>query len=292
MASNDQNQNTEIGAPLDFGPLDRLLGTWQGDRGANLIAVPNPNDAKSFSLEVQPYSETLTFTAVSNVVEIFAQNKAFPLSQNLAALKYEQVISSLDGDQNILHVETGMWLFFDLDPNFNIARQAVIPHGNALLAVGKYAEANNPPTIEDISAFPDLGSKYIAGYTDVYDRTNLVFPADQTMYSTANLSQILRDDLNKVSDQIAKTITLSVSTSQAGGVLDIPFLTENNPTVQNRANATAFNCDYWLEVMNSGAPQLQYLQQSNLEFLERPDGKGLIMWPHINLNTLQKVAPS
>jgi hypothetical protein len=91
--------------------------------------------------------------------------------------------------------------------------------------------------------------------------------------------------------KVVKTTTLSVSTDNGGGILNIPFVDAN-------ANATRFACDYWIETIESTPPgggspervqQLQYSQQTNIEFLPQfgnPDQ--LIMWPHVNVNTLRK----
>jgi hypothetical protein len=87
---------------------------------------------------------------------------------------------------------------------------------------------------------------------------------------------------------IVQTITLSVSTQDGGGIVNIPFVDKN-------ANATQFTCQYWIETVKDPSTgedvqQLQYSQQTNIEFLPAFGGSPgqLIMWPHVNVNTLRK----
>ncbi len=85
---------------------------------------------------------------------------------------------------------------------------------------------------------------------------------------------------------ILQTVTLDVSTANDGGIVNIPFVVKH-------ANATAFQGTFWIEKVQSSAgnvfEQLQYVQQTNIEFLPRfDDPNKLIMWPHININTLVK----
>ncbi|MFT3776168.1 MAG: hypothetical protein QM820_63300 [Minicystis sp.] len=85
---------------------------------------------------------------------------------------------------------------------------------------------------------------------------------------------------------IVKTVTLDVSTTNSGGILNIPFVTKN-------ADTTAFRSTFWIETVRDASgqefQQLQYSQVSDLEFLPRfDDPSKLIIWPHVNINTLLK----
>jgi hypothetical protein len=174
-----------------------------------------------------------------------------------------------------LHLETGMWLL--LDDQGTVARQASIPHGDVVLAIGTATTESGAPSIPALSTLPDAGPKTPLGYTDVYLR-----PVDG--FSPGDANEVLRVAL--VDQKIVKTTTLPVSTD-GGGIANIPFVTAN-------ANATAFRCAYWIEtvedpITRTQFSQLQYSQQTNLEFLPQFGNPGeLIMWPHVNVNTLLK----
>jgi hypothetical protein len=86
---------------------------------------------------------------------------------------------------------------------------------------------------------------------------------------------------------IIQTAELNVdTTAPGGGILNIPFVDAN-------ARATDFSCTYWIETIqppdgSDPVQQLQYMQQTNIEFIEDPKSKSLIVWPHVNVNTLRK----
>jgi hypothetical protein len=175
-------------------------------------------------------------------------------------------------------------------PDRPIARSATIPHGDSVLALGTSSETAGPPDIPLTSGVPDAGPKTQAGYTDAWLRA-IPSPCDANVkFNPAQPNQVLRDAITGLN--VVRTTTLSVSTDDGGGILNIPFVDAN-------ANATRFACDYWVETIEAtrandgGSPdqvqQLQYSQQTNIEFLPQfgnPDH--LIMWPHVNVNTLRK----
>ena len=47
---------------IDYGALTGLIGTWSGNQGYNMVALPNQQGG--FGLLVAPYTETLTITAI------------------------------------------------------------------------------------------------------------------------------------------------------------------------------------------------------------------------------------
>ncbi|MGH2720987.1 MAG: heme-binding protein, partial [Actinomycetota bacterium] len=175
-----------------------------------------------------------------------------------------------------LHLENGMWLL--LDDQGGAARQASIPHGDVLLALGKGTTATGAPQIPVLSTLPDAGPTPPLGYTDPYLR-----PFDG--FNPGDANKVLREVLD--GQDVVTTTTLSVSTQGGGGIVNIPFVTTN-------ANAAAFACTYWIETVRDPATgtafaQLQYSQQTNIEFLPQFGNPGaLIMWPHVNVNTLLK----
>ena len=260
------------GTAAELGPLADLIGTWIGTHGWELIAVPQD---ESFHLIVRPYVEVVTFEAIGAPVP----NRGGPVPDLfIAGLLYQMRITDIETNEP-LHLENGMWLNLGESQEQPIVRQASIPHGDVFLALGTSSTTSGPPDIPSTSAVPDAGPEMPLGYTDVYLR-----PIDGFHPGTPNM--VLQEAI--AGQDIVQTITLSVSTAGAGGIVNIPFVDRN-------ANASQFTCDYWIETVkdaNTGdeVQQLQYSQQTNIEFLQSFGGQPgqLIMWPHVNVNTLRK----
>jgi hypothetical protein len=258
----------------ELGPLADLLGTWFGTRGWELIAVPD--GSKTFRLIVRPYVEILTFEALGAPVP----NRGGPAPDLfIAGLIYQTRIADLETGEP-LHVENGMWLNLGKSQEQPIVRQASIPHGDVFLALGKASTAAGPPQIPSPSGLPNGEPPGIVGYDESYDGTT---PGG---FQPRNPNKVLQTTLAK--HEVVRTVTLTVCTQQGGGIVNIPF-------VERQANATAFACTYWIETIKDPTTgeevqQLQYSQQTNIEFLKARPGSPtpLIMWPHVNVNTLRK----
>jgi len=256
----------------ELGPLANLMGTWIGSHGWELIAVPADPE---FRLIVRPYVEVISFSEIGAPVP----DRGGPAGDLfLTGLLYETRISDLETNEP-LHLENGMWLYLGDTQEQSIARTASIPHGDAFMALGGATTFAGAPVIPTISGLPpDTGPDTLPGYTDPWDA-----PVDGFHPATPNL--VLQEAV--AGQTIVETIELSVSTEDGGGIVNIPFVSSN-------ANATAFACTYWIETVEDPATgdqiqQLQYSQQTNIEFLPQfgnPDQ--LIMWPHVNVNTLLK----
>jgi hypothetical protein len=276
----------------ELGPLADLVGVWIGTQGWELIAVPQgpPGGRESFTFIARPYAEIVTFTPIGAPVP----NRGGPAGEMfITGLMYDMRIADLVTNEP-LHLETGMWLNLSgvqggTLPDQPIVRSASIPHGDSVLAIGTSSETAGPPDIPLPSAIPDPGPKPEPGYTEAW-LSQIPSPCDANVkFNPAIPNQVLVDALAGL--KVVETTTLSVSTDNGGGVLNIPFVDAN-------ANTTRFACDYWIETIEatppSGGPpervqQLQYSQQTNIEFLPQfgnPDQ--LIMWPHVNVNTLRK----
>jgi hypothetical protein len=103
---------------LNYGPLQELIGCWQGDKGMDV--APEPDGA-----EENPYFETITFTAVGEVTNAE--------SQRLAAVHYTQVVQRKSSGE-VFHHETGYWLWDAA--NNTVMQSFTIPRGLAVLAGG------------------------------------------------------------------------------------------------------------------------------------------------------------
>lgn len=275
-------------AGSDLGPLERLAGTWTGTRGWNLIAVPDPSGEHPFTLLVRPYYETITFTPLGTLVPDRGASEIL----NIFGLEYSLRVADLLTHEP-LHLENGMWLYTN-DPDAphspTIVRQAIIPHGNSVLALGSSHQANGPPKIPVLNTLPvGTPDPPQLGYTDPYLTPPPPKVPGQPPFNTHDANEVLR---KAIKDQkILNTLTLSVSTQPpgGGGIVNIPFIQQN-------ANATNFSATFWIETVVDEAAgvrfdQLQYSQQTNLAFIKcgsecSDEGNGLIVWPHVNVNTL------
>jgi hypothetical protein len=270
-----------------LGPLAGLEGTWHGTDGWNMIAVPSKNHTRStYTLLVQNYSETITFKAIGAPVP----NRGGEEEQFITGLTYELMVTD-NTTQGVLHIENGMWLNMadvQAQPDgpvkalapmpFTIARTASIPHGDIVMALGNATTSNGDFSIPSINALPvDMG-KTDLGYLDPYKIIKL-FP----QFSARNPNLMLQ---KAIEDQtIGNVTTIHVDTHNTGGhISNIPFIHEH-------VNASRFFSTFWIQdviVNGLNFKQLQYSQQADLDFLPKVGLPGLIMWPHVNVNTLRK----
>lgn len=276
-----------------LGPLADLVGTWVGN-GVNMVAVPAimPDDKLLFKLLLRPYAEILTFTPVGAPVP----NRGGAVEQFVGALMYELRIWDLETNVP-LHAENGMWLNLqnilpaDTEPvpKYPIVRQASIPHGDVIMAPGTFrVQESGQPTIPKVSGNPCplSGPDESMGYDDIYSRPS-DFPIVGEV-SAGNPGVILQRRLSDEGQRIDGFTELNVSTGNGGGIFNVPF-------VQRHAAASSFEAWFWIEKATASSKQpflqLQYLQRTNLEFLKIIKGKRrgkLVVWPHINANTLLK----
>ena len=90
---------------------------------------------------------------------------------------------------------------------------------------------------------------------------------------------------------VTRTTELKLDTTLAtGGIKNIPFIVK-------QANAVSMKSTFWIQELEetdeNGLPKLrlQYLQIVILDFFPRRDGlPGVISWPHVSINTLEKVS--
>jgi hypothetical protein len=261
-----------------LGPLADLIGTWVGNFGWNVIAVPHVADGRlGFLLLVRPYYETITFEPIGAPVP----DRGGAKTLFLTGLHYDLRVTDSQTNQP-LHIENGMWLYLnqvDIPGGPSIVRQSTIPHGDSLLALGRSWVTTGPPEIPDINALPFPVTGAPDGYIEPYRVT-----AMGSAWQAENPNLTLRQAIKK--QKIVQTVNIGVATQPGGGIINIPF-------IKKHANASAFNGTFWIETVvnkdGSTFEQLQYSQQTNIEFLPQFDNpKKLITWPHVNVNTLVK----
>ncbi len=261
----------------ELGVLAGLRGSWNG-KGFNLIARPDKQDHKTFSLELNATKETLEFTPISGPIPNRGsqQDDIFFLG-----LTYLQRVSEAN-ESGGLHIEPGIWINVPETEApkapASIVRLATIPHGNSLLAQGRGFEVQGGPTISPASTAPidaQTGKPVKGlGYLDPYLTAQP--PAGIPLGAIANPNLVLSEAIKGQS--IVKTAVLLVASEPDGGIENIPFLTSN-------ANVVKMSAIFWIETiqLEGGATrlQLQYSQTVILNFAG-------INWPHVSVATLVK----
>ena len=294
----------------ELGPLTLLPGVWENTselngRGWNLIALPFADGPFGYRLLMNQYNEKLHFTEVDKGVPnrgINADGQTGQTDQVVVALGYDQTITQIaggdspdsgiagDADGKPIHKEPGLWLYmtnFTTD-KIDIARLGSVPHGDSLLALGTAEEIEGAPTIGTVNGLPlgvthDLDkNKYLAPYKHFEDNPF------RGVFSPVDATKLLR---GAVPGNITKTTVLHVdSTLDHAGVNNIPFIVR-------QANAVSMNSTFWIQETDlkdaDGNPRvfLQYAQSVMLDFFGRRDGNpGLIQWPHISINTMERTS--
>src|SRR6185503_15328973 len=274
-----------------LGPLADLEGTWKGNTGWNLIAVPSQkNGLPTFTLLIQQYSETITFSPITAPVP----NRGGAKQQFITGLTYELTINDMKYPNGILHVENGMWLnMTDVEKQPDgpvvesnvvkpsaIARMSAIPHGDVVIALGNATSSSAPPVFPTITAIPDpIGLPPIFGYIDQYTKNPF-----STQFHAADVNGTLA--ALAATQKITQVTTITVDTANKGGnISNIPFVDEH-------VNPSRFQSTFWIEDVEADGvnfKQLQYSQQADLNFIKKTNLPGDILWPHVNVNTLRKV---
>jgi hypothetical protein len=297
-------------------------------RGWNLIALPFASTRKiapfakgqvpPFRLLMNRYNEQLVVNTVDDKVPNrgITQDRRARADQLVATLDYEQSIVQIaaedmptSGDAGApdlaIHHEPGLFLFMkqQLVDGFDIARLGTIPHGNAVNAIGRSATVTGPPTIPDLVGFPEGVTADIvtavagADAASTSPLARYLFPYrhfdDQPflgLFSPGNANALLQAGLPS---NVVKTTILDFSTDEAeAGIVNIPF-------IERQADASRMRSTFWLMELDDAPPPgmdgphlvLAYSQFIDLEFFPRFDGKpGLIRWPHISINMMEKVA--
>lgn len=302
-----------VGDP-DLGPFKLLPGTWSNKpglegRGWNMIALPfrdGPEGTRpAFRLLLNQFNENLKFQLVDKGVPNRGVGPDDPdkvSDQVIVTIDYEQSISQLvAGDfpdsglagrpDLAIHHEPGLFLNMT-NHTFggpDIARLATIPHGDSALALGTASTVDGPPAIPQVNALPigvsqDLeNNRYLTPYKHFHDNLfqGLFDPTDPTALLTA---------ANQGVDITRTTVLEFDTTLDNAGIHNIPFIVR-------QANATEMKATFFIqelaELDASGNPKLrlQYVQVVQLDFFPRFDGgPGRIKWPHVSINTMEKVS--
>lgn len=228
-----------------------------------------------------------------------------------------------------IHHEPGLWLYMknlraidkDIagtqggdgieisDSVIEVARLAAIPHGNSLLALGTANTVDGMPEIPPVSGLPigrfeDLSTPDYDFLTDPYlapykHYINSPFMGTVTGipgfpgFNPRDMNEILRF-ANQGIDIDSTTVLTVDTTRQDGGIVNAPFVTK-------QAEPVSMKSTFWIQNLKEknkdGRPKklrLQYSQVIMLDFFRaREDGHpDRAQWPHISINTLEKVPGS
>lgn len=324
--TNDRYYSQAIPRMDDLGPLQLLPGEWRGKgTGWNMIALPFQNapaapNGFNFRVLMNQYDEELNFTFVDSGVPnrgLLEPTNGPEFDQFVVTLDYQQSINQViaedvppstfaGGPGLAIHHEPGLWLHMKnlRTENIDIARLASIPHGNSLLALGHSKTERGMPEIPKINGLPigrfeDLGSgdydfmtdPYLAPYKHFIDNP---FFGNETSaggfpgFNPMDMNAILRHA--NIGVDIVRTTTLTVDTRlENAGVVNIPFIVKE-------AEAASMRSTFWIQELKEKNPdgnpklRLQYSQVVMLHFFGREDQlPGRAQWPHISINTLDKV---
>lgn len=317
-----QPRYIEVSSPRDpdLGVLQLLPGTWSNapdliGRGWNAIALPFASTGSNidYRLLVNQYNEELKFTLVDKGVKNRGIRRGVPslnTDQVVVALDYEQRIEQIAAadfpdsgglagpPDTVIHHEPGLWLFLtnEAEPHCNISRLGTIPHGDSLLALGAGNVFPGPPIIPEVNGLP-IGvvkgppvnlkkvleeEEYLEPYANFHNNPF------KGLFDPTKPHELL---VGAIPGTVKRTTKLVVSTKvETGGIVNIPFIVK-------QANAAEMISTFWICEMEEtdacGNPRLimQYLQIVLLDFFTRRDGMpGLIRWPHVSINTMEKTA--
>ncbi|MDA9865300.1 heme-binding protein [bacterium] len=310
----------------DLGPLQQLPGLWKNveeegsltdGRGWNLIALPFVQEGHPpYRLLMNQYNEELRFSFVDDMVP--NRGIEFPpltKDQFLVTLDYQQAIrqtgaaddadTPLAGDAGLpIHHEPGLFLHMKnhRTDDIDVARLATIPHGNSAIAIGKSQSYDGPPqNIETGSSFPEgavlIGEdvdQEVDNATEVSDYLNpykkFTDAPFKGIFSAKTPFDTLKGALSLM--DVKRTTELRMTTDvKEAGIVNIPF-------IERQADANLMRSVFYIMELNGppgpdGKPPmaLAYTQFIFLDFFPRRDGEaGLIRWPHISINLMQKVA--
>ena len=200
--------------------------------------------------------------------------------------------SGLAGDPGLaIHHEPGLFLHMtnQLTDGIDIARLGTIPHGDTVLALGRSEVIDGPPVIPPVNGLPigvsmDVDNNpYLGPYKHYRDApfNGLFNPVEPQALLSAGMP-----------GNIVRTTKLEMDTTlDHAGIVNIPFIVR-------QANAGTMKSTFWIceldELDANGDPKLvlMYLQVIMLDFFPRFDGAaGLIRWPHVSINAMQKADP-
>ena len=283
----------------NLGPLADLVGTWEGAKGFNLVSLPD--DGVGFANITDPeYSEVITFCpiGIGNKKGEVVKNRGFKIPDNsssgqmnemTAGLTYNLQIRNKAGD--LIHAENGMWETLNMPSGgydrWQVARMSVIPHGNAVNAVGNVTSFDWCST-DELRQELEVQAERFRGFPNVamcpsfgtperplpregpssgsdFDFLAKVRPLD-------SLHQANHDDglySHFRGDSLKDMKKLNVQTRNGYGAIG------NQPFIRAQVDCTDFESNFYLQTLvgEEKPTRLQYMQRQTLSFNPREECK-------------------
>ena len=209
-------------------------------------------------------------------------------------------------------------------PDYSISRSGVIPHGSTITLLGDIVPKQSSYLINGSPEFPYGDAAWNYDFLSISptmggagasatNPINLDQPAPAWVHEKLNdqndpgenkiyTQRILAHDLypysvrpdlrlrdtlsgQDVSNYVFIQLSSKNKTGAQGGVLNVPFVTRFVPTVE-------VNFRMWIETVVEDGKEILQLQYEQIIFFEFDfgDDGGTTSWPHIQVNTLRKLA--
>jgi hypothetical protein len=272
-----------------LGPLSELPGHWQGT-GFSLIARPDfdPANESGFFLQLNMIRESIDITTIGSPVPNRGSQQE---DIDIYGVTYVQrVTDELTG--GALHIEPGLFLRIPAtaapDSEETIARLGNVPHGNAFCACGRaetfVPDANFKIPPAPTVPFPIGEQQPPLGSPNPYQAYDLSIPSP---YRTTPLPPEITQELvdnpamfnqHRIDGHTIKSITVLPTSTDAGGIGNIPFVKEN---VNTDSFFSVFAIQHIEGPGGTEFVQLQYHQTAMLDFMG-------MSWPHVVAATMIK----
>lgn len=121
----------------NYGPLDNLIGSWEGNKGKDIAPEPG-------GTEVNSYYENIVFKGIGE-----HENAE---SQRLSVVFYSQEVRR-NSNGNMIHHETGYWLWEQ--GSDTVMHSLTIPRGMCVLASGNFEISKNEAVLNVSAAITE-----------------------------------------------------------------------------------------------------------------------------------------
>ena len=209
-------------------------------------------------------------------------------------------------------------------PDYSISRSGVIPHGSTVTLLGDIQPNGNNYLINGAPQFPYGNAAWQTDHLSISSTmggagaspsnpinldqpapawvheklTDENDPGSNKIYTQRILANEhypysvrpdlrLRDTLSgqQVSNYVLVKLSSKMKTGAQGGILNVPFVNRFVPTVE-------VDMSMWVETVIEDGKEILQLQYEQIVFFEFDFGNdgGTTSWPHIQVNTLRKIA--
>lgn len=298
----------------------------------NVMPLPQPGTTSEgepdngYILKNFRYFEELVFHDENDTaIPALAPNRGGEIEQLANALFYDQKVLFAEGPDKgtPVHVENGLWLNlitghqhkgpYDMHGEVNseakvieqpseiaIAKQMSIPHGNSILALGKYTKSST--IYPKIPNAPDPHPKAVDEKspkldTDRYQRKlasdgNFQNPnPDYTLNSNSTIQEALRLINPTHSIEWEVSTAAQVVKYDNGSEIKVEGAVNNIPFEKLRSDVTEYTAKYWLlstDPVGTTTPSYNYLLYTqNIVMEMQVNGHGYY-FPHTTANALTR----